>query len=153
MKPTSKASMCLLLTLLLFASQARASFQAHVIEVVNNYTIKVLADDEVKVIRLAEVLCPSLKFGSFPCLEEAKRFLREISSGKEVTIFFWVTDTVGRSVCEVFLPDGTSLGDLMVSKGYALQDQYYSSRADLSNLERIAKTNKMGIWKYIDQVL
>jgi endonuclease YncB( thermonuclease family) len=153
MKSTAKISMCLVLTLLLFANQARASFQAHVVEVVNNYTIKVLADDEVKVVRLAEVISPSVKFGSFPCAEEAKRFLREISSGKEVTIFFWVTDTVGRSVCEVFLPDGSSLGDLMVSKGYLVQDKYYSSRTDLSYLEKIAKKNRVGVWKYIDQIL
>jgi endonuclease YncB( thermonuclease family) len=100
----------------------------------------------VVVVRLAEIICPSAKFGSFPYAEEAKRFLREITSGREVTAYFWVKDTYGRSVCEVYLPDGSSLSNLMVSRGYALQDPYYSDSTKLKKTEETAKRNKLGVW-------
>jgi micrococcal nuclease len=154
MKAFANVSMCFIFTLLVFASQASASYsQGQVIEVINNYTIKVIVSDEVKVIRLAEIICPSTRFGSFPCAEKAKNFLREKTSGVKVTLDFWAIDTVGRTVCEVFLPDGTSLGKLLVSKGYSLQDKHYSDNPELASLEKNAQNNKLGVWEYVGQVL
>ena len=122
-------------------------FTGHVVEAVNDYTLKVLVDDEVKLVRLAEITSPNKRFGSISCKEQAKEFLLEVTSGKDVTLEFWAADVVGRIVCTVFLPDGSSLGELLVSKGYALQDRYYSSDPELSHLERVAKKNKYGVWK------
>ena len=148
MKYLSKLSMCLTFITLIFASQACANFfTGHVVEAVNDYTLKVLVDDEVKLVRLAEITSPSKMFGSTSSKEQAKEFLLEVTSGKDVTLEFWATDVVGRIVCKVFLPDGSSLGELLVSKGYALQDRYYSSDPELSHLERVAKKNKYGVWK------
>ena len=154
MKALANVSMCFIFTLLILASQANASYsQAQVIEVINNYTIKVIVFDEIKVVRLAEIICPSTRFGSFPCVEQAKNFLHEKAFGKEVTLEFWAIDAVGRTVCKVFLPDGTSLGKLLVSKGYALQDKYYSDNPELSSLEKNAQKDKLGVWDYVGQVL
>jgi endonuclease YncB( thermonuclease family) len=147
MKPFRKVSVILILMLLPLASQGHMNvFKGYVTGVVNNYTIEVFNGGEVVVVRLAEIICPSAKFGSFPCAEEAKRFLREITSGREVTAYFWVKDTYGRSVCEVYLPDGSSLSNLMVSRGYALQDPYYSDSTKLKKTEETAKRNKQGVW-------
>lgn len=155
MKASSfNVSMCFIFMLLIFVSQASANYsRAQVLEVINNYTIKVIVSDEVKVIRLAEIICPSTRFGSFPCAEQAKKFLHDKTSGGEVTLNFWAIDALGRYVCEVFLHDGTSLAKLMVSKGYALQDKYYSDNHEIANLEKKAQKNKLGIWKYLDQAL
>jgi endonuclease YncB( thermonuclease family) len=154
MKCSSKIFMCLTFILLVFASQACANyFTGHVVEVVNDYTLKVLVDDEVKVVRLAEIISPNKRFGSISCKEQAKEFLLEITSEKEVTLEFWATDVVGRIVCKVFLPDGSSLAELLVSKGYALQDRYYSSSRELSLLERVAKKNKYGTWRHVASIL
>ena len=154
MKCSSKIFICLTFILLVFASQACANyFTGRVVEVVNNYTLKVLVDDEVKLVRLAEIVCPNKRFGSISCKEQAKEFLLEITSGKEVTLEFWATDVVGRIVCKVFLPDGSSLAELLVSKGYALQDRYYSSSPELSLLERVAKKNKCGAWRTVASIL
>ena len=144
-----KVSMMLIFILLPLASQGHMNvFKGHVKGVVNNYTIEVFNGDEVVVVRLAEVICPSAKFGSFPCADEAKCFLREITLGKEVTVYFWVKDTYGRSVCEVYLPDGSSLSNLMISRGYALQDPYYSDSVKLKKTEETAKKNKLGVWNH-----
>jgi endonuclease YncB( thermonuclease family) len=152
MKFSSKVFMALLFVLLLFASQASAVlFQAQVVEVVNSYTIKVLTADGVKVVRLAEVACPSSKFGIHLCAGQAREFIQEVTSGKEVSVEFWATDAAGRNVCEVFLPDGSSLGKLLVEKGYALEDKQYSSSPDLSRLEGVAKKNKQGVWRHVAQ--
>ena len=154
MKYSTKLSMCLTFIMLIFASQACANFfTGHVAEVVNDYTLKVLVDDEVKLVRLAEIISPNIRFGSISCKEQAKEFLLEVTSGKEVTLEFWATDVVGRIVCKVFLPDGSSLGELLVSKGYALQDRYYSSDPNLSHLERVAQKNKYGVWKDVTLIL
>lgn len=154
MKVFINVFMCFILAMLTFSSQASANhFQAHVIEAPNHYTIKVLIAGEVKVIRIAEIICPSTRFDSLPCATEAKNFLNAKTAGKDVTLVFWALDVVGRSVCEVFLPDGTSLGKLMVAKGYALQDRYYSYNSELSSLEQTAQSGKLGIWEYVAQVL
>ena len=91
MKYLSKLSMCLTFILLIFASQACANFfTGHVVEAVNDYTLKVLVDDEVKLVRLAEIISPNIRFGSISCKEQAKEFLLEVTSGKEVTLDFIV---------------------------------------------------------------
>lgn len=151
---SSKILMCAILVLLVFASQASAVlFKAQVVEVVNSYTIKVLAEDGFKVVRLAEVACPSSKFGIHLCAGQARDFIQEVTSGIEVSVEFWATDSAGRSVCEVFLPDGSSLGKLLVEKGYAIEDKQYSSSPDLSRLEGVAKKNKQGVWSHLAQAL
>ena len=111
--------------------------------------LKALTDEGIRTVRLTEVICPSAVLKTFPCKNEAKQLLQEITSGKELTLVFWAIDTAGRSVCKVFLPGGASIGDLMVSQGYALQDSYYSSSTKLSRLEETAKKNKLSVWKYI----
>jgi endonuclease YncB( thermonuclease family) len=154
MQYSSKISFFLTCILLIFASQACANFfSGHVVEVVNDYTLKVLVDDEVKLVRLAEITSPKKRFGSISCKEQAKEFLLEVTSGKNVNLEFWATDVAGRIVCKVFLPDGSSLGELLVSKGYALQDRYYSSDPELSHLEKVAQKNKYGVWKDVAPIL
>jgi endonuclease YncB( thermonuclease family) len=151
MKTFYKFFLCLVFALLPFSNIAEAnSVQAQVIEVINCYSLKVLTDGETKVVRLAEVICPHTHLNPLACENEAKHFLREITSGKSVKLLFWAIDSTGRSVCEVFLNDGTSLGGLMVSKGHLLQDQYYSESVRLRSLEKMAKKRMLGIWKHVD---
>lgn len=141
------------LSLMLFVctGPVGASFtKAKALEAINGYSLKMITDDGTRLVRLAGIICHSEGLKTFPCENKAKQFLQEITSGKELTLVFWATDAFGRRVCEVFLPDGTSLSELMVSQGYALQDQYYSSSAEISALEKTAKKNKLGVWKYFD---
>jgi len=154
MKLVANVFLSLICITLIFASQVSASlYKAQVVEVLNNCTIKVLTDEGIEVVRLAEVVCPSTRFTSLPCTEQAKEFLMKITSGKEVILEFWTKDTLGRSVCEVFLPDGSSLAKLLVSEGYALQDRLYSSSPELSFLESDARKNKQGVWAHVAKLL
>ena len=150
MKSCSKHFAGLLLFLLFFSGHASASyFPARITEVVNSYTIKVLADGVVETVRLAGIVCPSTRLGTAPCAEQTKEFLLGVTTGKVLTVDFWATDSAGRSVCEVFLPDGTSLAKLLVAKGYALQDEYYNSNPEFDELERMARAEMLGVWGHL----
>ena len=151
MESHCKVPVWLILLLLICSGPAGASYtKGQVVEIINGYSFKVLTDEGTSIVRLAEIICPSTVLKTFPCKNEIKQFLQEITSGKELTLVFWAIDAAGRRVCKAFLPDGTSLSELMVSQGYALQDRYYSSSAKISVLEETAKNNKLGVWKYID---
>ena len=149
-RKSSKVTFCLVLGCLLLGSPAWAnSGRAQVLEVINGYSFKVLVNDEIKIVRLAEIICPKAVLGTFPCEKMAKAFIQEKTSGKTITLVFWALDAVGRSVCEAILPDGASLGRLMVAKGYALQDKYYNQNQELGDLENAARVQKAGVWRYL----
>lgn len=151
MKSYLKIYIWVLLILIVCSSSVSAnSSKAKTLDVINGYSIKVLTDDGVKVVRLAEIIAPSAVLTTFSTDNEAKEFLQKITSGQELTLVFWALDVVGRSVCKVFLPDGTSIGSLMVSEGYALQDRNYSSNNELNRLEQTARKKKSGVWKYLN---
>lgn len=146
----SKVVACLGLGLLLVGSQTWAnSTRAQVLEVLNGYSFRVLVGNEVKIVRLAEIISPKAALGTFPCEKQAKAFLQKKTAGKTITLVFWALDAVGRSVCEAFLPDGSSLSRLMVENGYALQDRYYNHSTELSTLENAARVHKVGVWQYL----
>ena len=150
MKCHTKVAVFLLVSILSFAGRVNAGpVEAEVIEVLNSFSFKVAVNDEVKIVRLAEIICPRAIFNEFPCEERARTFLHEKTSGKKITLIFWAVDAVGRSVCEAILPDGSSLGRLLVAKGYALQDRYFSSSSELRDLELLAKSQKLGVWEHL----
>jgi len=145
------AVMFFLISLLVPKQVFANTFQAEVLEVLNTYSLKIDTEEGEKVVRIAEIITPKAIFGTFPCEKEAIAYLREMTYGKTMTFIYWATDAAGRSVCEVLLPDGSSVGTLMVASGYALQDLYYSSSADLKFLQVSARKNSLGLWRQVDQ--
>ena len=144
-----KSLLCLAGYVLLLTGQVFAGpTHVKVVEFIDSVSFKALVDNEVKIIRLAEIICPEAVLGDSPCDIEAKKYLVGKTSGENLTLVFWAMDAVGRSVCEVFLPDGSSLGRLMVAKGFALQDRYYSFSKELHELEDAARVRKVGVWRH-----
>lgn len=148
MKVFARISWCLLTLFILFSnfSDARAA-NIKVLEVLNCYSLMVQTDAGPLVVRIAEVISPRDVLIGLVDAEEAKAFLKRLTAGVDLTLDYWVTDLAGRLICQVFLPDGRSLGEIMVAKGFLLPDPFYSFNAKLTQLEDVARSGKVGVWK------
>lgn len=101
-----------LLLLFLWPLPALADFPARVVGVSDGDTLTVLTAEKRQVkLRLHAVDAPESgqPFGS-----RAKQAASEMAFGKQVTVREMDTDRYGRTVAEVFLPDGKSLNREMV---------------------------------------
>lgn len=137
-----------LLTLLFTAFITPSSFAAtltgKVIRVLDGDTIEVLVDQQPIRIFLSEIDCPEKKqpFGN-----AAKKYVLEIVAHEIVTVEARNKDRYGRTIGEVFLPDGESLNRLLIRDGYAWHYKKYSKDASLAELENQARSNKVGLWQ------
>jgi endonuclease YncB( thermonuclease family) len=120
-----------------------ASFTGKVVKVSDGDTIQVLRNGRAEKIRLAGIDCPEKKqaFG-----QAAKRFTLNLAAQKVVTVEVETKDRYGRSIGEVFLPDGRSLNQELVRAGYAWMYRKYSSDATLAALESEARAARRGLW-------
>ncbi|WP_165234732.1 thermonuclease family protein [Aquisphaera insulae] len=138
--------LAILLILACWALSAKAAdFPARVVGVSDGDTLTVLVagNREVKV-RLYGIDAPETAqdFGS-----RAKQAASEMSFGQQVTVREVDRDRYGRTVGEVILPDGRSLGKEMVRAGLAWWFwRYAPDDWELAGLEAEAKAAKRGLW-------
>jgi micrococcal nuclease len=94
------------------------------------------------VVRIANIDVPELKtkFG-----KQVKEFVTKLLENKQVDIIVLKKDTYNRYVSEVIV-DGKQVDEILVSKGLAWHWEKYSHKPMLTNLERIAQDEKLGIW-------
>jgi endonuclease YncB( thermonuclease family) len=76
----------------------------------------------------------------------ARRRAGELAFGKEVRLDARGTDSWGRRLAEVLLPDGRSLNRELVSEGLAWWYRKYAEDADLASREREARAARRGLW-------
>ena len=117
--------------------------KAKVIGIKDGDTITVLlANNETKTLRLAEIDCPEKKqaFGM-----KAKQFTSSQVYGKYITFRTVTKDRYGREIAKVYY-DGKYLSEEIVKVGFAWFYRRYSSNKKLDSLEHDAKRNKLGIW-------
>jgi len=74
----------------------------------------------------------------------AKYFLLNAVRGQTLTVRPIDTDHYGRIIAKVALPDGTDLGEMMVSQGYALA--YTRFGRDYATTQRRARRANAGLW-------
>ena len=122
-----------------------ADYPARVVGISDGDTLTVLRDGRTQVkIRLHAIDAPETgqDFGS-----RAKQAASELAFGKDVTIREVDQDRYGRTVADVILPDGRSLGREMVEEGYAW---WYSTYAphdqELARLQAEARKAHLGLW-------
>ena len=121
-----------------------ASFQGKVVKVIDGDTVEVLHDGRAERIRLHGIDTPE---SGQPFGTKAKQFVLDIAALKQATVEVKDTDRYGRTVGEVFLPDGRSLNRQLVTEGYAWWYRQYSNDVSLGALEAEAKAAGRGLWK------
>jgi micrococcal nuclease len=126
-------------------------FQARVVGVTDGDTITVLtaAKKQVK-IRLHGIDAPESgqDFGS-----RAKQAASELAFGKTVTIRPVDTDCYGRTVADLILPDGRSMGREMTAQGMSWwYREYAPADRELARLETMARHQKLGLWAQANPV-
>jgi len=105
-----------LLLLSVPASSQPPTFTGKVLGVSDGDTIAVLRMGRVVRVRLHGIDCPEKEqpFGT-----RAKQFTSDLAFRKEVMVYVKDTDSYGRIVAEVILPDGSSLNKELVFVGLA----------------------------------
>jgi len=123
--------------LLLITGQANAStFTGKLVKVLDEDTVEVLHNGKAERIRLAQIDCPEK---NQPFSQTAKRYVLDVAAHKIVTVQVETVDRYGRTVGEVFLPDGSNLNKQIVGAGFAWQYKKYSKDTEYSDLEKSAK--------------
>jgi endonuclease YncB( thermonuclease family) len=91
-------------------------FSGKVVSVLDGDTIDILHNKRAKQIRLNGIDAPE-KGQAFG--QKAKQFVSEQAFGKEVTVKTFGLDKYGRTIGDVFLPDGRMLNEELVREGLA----------------------------------
>lgn len=114
-----------------------------VISVSDGDTITIFKDNTQYKIRLNGIDCPekSQAYGA-----KAKEFTSELCYGKTVTAIIKEKDRYSRYVAEIILENGDSLNQELVKNGLAWHYKQYSNDSVLSELEKAAKSQKIGLW-------
>lgn len=126
-----------------------ASFTGKLVKVLDGDTVEVLHDGKAERIRLAQIDCPEK---NQPFGQAAKKYVLEIAAQKIVTVQVDTVDRYGRTVGEVFLPDGSNLNKQIVGAGYAWQYKRYSKDSEYGVLESHAKAAKAGLWQGMNPI-
>lgn len=79
--------------------------------------------------------------------KKAKEFTDSLVAGKRVRIVVRDKDRYGRTVGDAYLEDGTYVNAAIVKAGYAWQFTQYSTDAGIAQLERVARSNRRGLWQ------
>jgi endonuclease YncB( thermonuclease family) len=135
----------LFMFLSLISGQAYAeSFTGKLVKVLDGDTVEVLHDGKAERIRLAQIDCPEK---GQPFGQAAKQYVLDIAALKIVTVQVQTVDRYGRTVGEVFLPDGANLNKQIVGEGYAWQYKKYSTDPTYADLETSAREARLGFWQ------
>jgi len=94
--------------------------------------------------RIAEIDAPEIsqQFGN-----ESKLFLQSLILHKRVNVKTVSTDRYNRKIVKVYAGKN-HVSESMVKNGFAWFYERYSDNSKLRNLEKSARQNKKGLWKY-----
>ncbi len=129
----------------LFAFQVQAeSFTGKLVKALDGDTVEVLHDGKAERIRLAQIDCPEK---NQPFGQAAKKYVLDVAAHKIVTVQVDTVDRYGRTVGEIYLPDGSNLNKQIVGAGYAWQYKRYSKDPEYGDLEARARGSRLGLWQ------
>lgn len=120
------------------------SFSGEVVGVSDGDTITVMHEGREEKVRFFGIDCPE-KAQAFG--QRAKQATSSAVFGKIVTVDKKDTDRYGRTVGEVFTPEGKSLNRTLVEQGMCWWYRKYSPHdSQLAAAESNAKAKKLGLW-------
>lgn len=100
--------------------------------------------------RLASIDAPEL---NQPFGQRAKKYLQIVLAGKELTAYQTDVDRYGRRVAFIFAtsPEGAGVAQeinaKMVADGYAWHAVRHSQNSNLTRLETVARSSRLGLWE------
>ena len=113
-------------------------------------SLRVEIGTENERIRLFGIDAPEIgqEFGT-----EARDFVRERTAGRTVNVERIGSDSYGREVAIVRIPDGRSLNTELVRQGYAWWSRRHApDNLELADAEREARSHKRGLWRQAEPV-
>jgi micrococcal nuclease len=142
-RTTYVLALCSLL-FLLNPSRAVADFSGAVVSVLDGDTIEVLHYAQPERVRLSGIDCPE-KGQAYS--NNAKQAASTLVFGKQITLRTYGLDKYGRTIADVFLPDGTNVNHTLVKAGWCWWYRKYAPRdTELERLEQDAREAKKGLW-------
>lgn len=129
---------------LLVTSAFAADFSGPVTDILDGDTIKVSRDHRKVTIRLNGIDAPEKRqaYG-----HKATEFVVLQAFMKEVTVQTYGLDKYGRTIGDVYMPDGTMLNKALVKAGLAWWYCQYSIDQSLAILEIEAREARRGLWQ------
>lgn len=124
------------------AEDEAARVTGRVVAVRDGDSLVLLAGRRSIDVRLAEIDAPER---AQPWGRRSKQALSDLAFGKTVEAEVVDHDRYGRTVARV-TADGVDLSAEMVRRGCAWVYRQYASRSELSDLERIARAERVGLW-------
>jgi micrococcal nuclease len=119
-------------------------FVGKVVGIADGDTISVMHDGKAEKVRLNGIDAPEK---GQPFTNRAKQFVSELAFGREVRVETKGQDRYGRSIGELFLPDGRILNHEIVKAGFAWWFRRYAPNdKELERLETEARDAKRGLW-------
>src|SRR5215831_6428279 len=135
---------CLSVLLGLASVALPTDFSGPVVSVLDGDTIEILLSNRAQRIRLHGIDCPEKgqAYGT-----RAKQAASALVFGKEVTLKTHGKDKYGRTMADVYLPDGTNVNHELVKQGWCWWYRKYApGNVILEELERRARGTGLGIW-------
>lgn len=130
---------------LVFLSSALVGedFQGKVIGIIDGDTVDVRVQKETKRIRLYAIDAPEKgqAFGN-----RAREATGRLVFGRTVTVIGHGKDRYGRTLGDIFLPNGSMLNERLVDQGWAWHYTRYSTNLRLAQLEEGARRAGRGLW-------
>jgi endonuclease YncB( thermonuclease family) len=137
-------ALCLAIRILAGAAGWAQTSIGKVAEVVKGDVLVVAHGEKAEKLRVAGVDCPELvqRFGP-----EARKFTSDLVLDKEVGIAPLGTDSQGRTIATVTLPDGRTLNQVLLSEGMGwYYDKHPGDGAALRSAAAKAIAAKKGLW-------
>lgn len=129
---------------LLPSSVLGKSFTGKLVKVLDGDTVEVLHNGKAERVRLAQIDSPEK---NQPFGQAAKRYVLDVAALKIVTVEIETVDRYGRTVGEIYMPNGMNLNKHIVGVGYAWQYKRYSKDPEYAVLEEDARAAKLGLWQ------
>lgn len=135
---------CIVLSSLITETTAFATFIGPVTDILDGDTIKVFRNHRNVTIRLNGIDAPEKNqaYG-----HKSTEFVALQAFGKDVTVQTFGLDKYGRTIGDVYLPDGTLLNKELVKAGLAWWYCKYSADQFLAQLEIEAREARRGLWQ------
>ncbi len=125
-------------------------FAERIVYVIDGDTVILKNHERVRLIGIDAPEIDSKYHRGEPFGKEAKKYLKELIEGKEVTLKDGPEprDKYGRRLAFIYLPDGVFVNEVMVREGYAEAYRRFPHkyREHFLELEAEAKGNESGMW-------